>query len=259
MAEHMLTDRLAGQVNLHVLCSRPGSMHQPSRGICMPHLKPAALLKQPLTKNLFLSKSSPCIRKHQTFVRHPHLSSRASIGSETWIRFWQPCCHSHAPLDLLTSMDVCWQVVYDEASTQVWLMLHSGSRNIGNKTAQHHDGVAKQWLSDNGRTTPHGLNYAPIASEQGQQYLQVSRPAPPLCSCACNAWISDISQPSCTEPAARSCCQCLLLSMCCPNAADESCLQCCAHGFKLPMAQILDQRDPCMLGVGSACMPLLDC
>ena len=71
------------------------------------------------------------------------------------------------------SVSICPQVVYDEATNQVWLMLHSGSRNIGNKTAQHHDGVAKHWLTENGLTTPAGLNYAPIASEQGQQYLQV--------------------------------------------------------------------------------------
>lgn len=66
---------------------------------------------------------------------------------------------------------------------QVWLMLHSGSRNIGNKTAQHHDGVAKKWLSENGIVSAPGLNYAPIASEQGQQYLQVKRAYCPRCTC----------------------------------------------------------------------------
>lgn len=65
------------------------------------------------------------------------------------------------------------EVVYDEATNQVWLMLHSGSRNVGNKTATHHDGQAKQWLEKQGMQSAPGLNYMPIQSEKGQAYLQV--------------------------------------------------------------------------------------
>ena len=51
-------------------------------------------------------------------------------------------------------------------------MLHSGSRNVGNQTAMHHDKVAAGWLQDSSITAPTGLNYVPIKSEHGQQYLQ---------------------------------------------------------------------------------------
>ncbi|KAK9807265.1 hypothetical protein WJX73_005302 [Symbiochloris irregularis] len=64
------------------------------------------------------------------------------------------------------------EVVYDEATEQVWIMLHSGSRNIGNKSAMHHDGIAKDWLAREGLDTPTGLNYMPIASDEGKRYLQ---------------------------------------------------------------------------------------
>ena len=65
------------------------------------------------------------------------------------------------------------QVVYDETG-RVWIMLHSGSRNIGNITATHYDKMAKEGLQQRGITTPHNLNYLEIDSEEGQQYLQVA-------------------------------------------------------------------------------------
>ena len=43
------------------------------------------------------------------------------------------------------------QLVYDETG-RVWIMLHSGSRNIGNKTAQHYDDVAAKELKRQGIT-----------------------------------------------------------------------------------------------------------
>ncbi|EIE20289.1 UPF0027-domain-containing protein [Coccomyxa subellipsoidea C-169] len=63
------------------------------------------------------------------------------------------------------------EVVYDETG-RVWIMLHSGSRNIGNITATHYDKMAKEGLQQRGITTPHNLNYLEIDSEEGQQYLQ---------------------------------------------------------------------------------------
>mmetsp|Transcript_21937 Transcript_21937/g.51731 ORF Transcript_21937/g.51731 Transcript_21937/m.51731 type:complete len:306 (+) Transcript_21937:83-1000(+) len=38
------------------------------------------------------------------------------------------------------------EVVYCTSTEQVWVMLHSGSRGIGNKIAAHYNDVAKQWL-----------------------------------------------------------------------------------------------------------------
>ncbi|CAK9056503.1 unnamed protein product [Durusdinium trenchii] len=59
------------------------------------------------------------------------------------------------------------ELVYDEED-HVWMMLHSGSRNIGNVTAQHYDELAaKQCGKDR-----ESLAYLRIQSEQGQQYLK---------------------------------------------------------------------------------------
>lgn len=65
------------------------------------------------------------------------------------------------------------QVLHDE-SGRMWLMLHSGSRNIGNVTAQYYDKIAQEQLAQQGIKVPGGLNYLEIASEHGQGYLQVS-------------------------------------------------------------------------------------
>lgn len=58
------------------------------------------------------------------------------------------------------------ELVYDEAD-RVWMMLHSGSRNIGNVTAQHYDGVAAKQCGGSRES----LAYLKIESPEGQQYL----------------------------------------------------------------------------------------
>lgn len=62
------------------------------------------------------------------------------------------------------------ELVYDETG-RVWVMLHSGSRNIGNITAQLYDGKAAQELEQQGITVPGGLNYLEIDSTDGRAYL----------------------------------------------------------------------------------------
>ena len=52
-------------------------------------------------------------------------------------------------------------------------MLHSGSRNIGNKTAQYYDDVAAKELKQKGITVSQHLHYMEVDSEEGQSYLQV--------------------------------------------------------------------------------------
>ena len=52
-------------------------------------------------------------------------------------------------------------------------MLHSGSRNIGNKTAQHYDDIAAKELKRQGVTVRQRLHYMEVDSEEGQSYLQV--------------------------------------------------------------------------------------
>lgn len=66
------------------------------------------------------------------------------------------------------------EVVHEVDSGQVWVMLHSGSRNIGNRIAQHYDKVAKDMLKKQGVNTHalNGLNYMPIDSQEGQDYLR---------------------------------------------------------------------------------------
>ena len=66
------------------------------------------------------------------------------------------------------------EVVYEDKTEQVWCMLHSGSRNIGNRVAQHYDTVAKSMLNKQGVDTKklNGMNYMPIESQEGQDYLR---------------------------------------------------------------------------------------
>lgn len=66
------------------------------------------------------------------------------------------------------------EILYDEKTHDVWLMLHSGSRNIGNVTAQHHDKVAENMMKKLNLPQPrsHGLNYMPVDSEEGKSYLK---------------------------------------------------------------------------------------
>lgn len=71
-----------------------------------------------------------------------------------------------------TDNTVYLQVVHDETG-RVWLMLHSGSRNIGNITAQNYDKIAQTQLAQQNIKVPGGLNYLEIDSTPGQQYLQV--------------------------------------------------------------------------------------
>jgi len=59
------------------------------------------------------------------------------------------------------------ELVYDE-DDRVWMMLHSGSRNIGNVTAQHYDGVAAEQCD--GQTE--ALAYLRVSSDAGQSYIK---------------------------------------------------------------------------------------
>eukprot|EP01023_Acetabularia_acetabulum_P068500 TRINITY_DN9723_c0_g1_i13.p1 TRINITY_DN9723_c0_g1~~TRINITY_DN9723_c0_g1_i13.p1 ORF type:complete len:291 (-),score=48.62 TRINITY_DN9723_c0_g1_i13:1276-2148(-) len=64
------------------------------------------------------------------------------------------------------------EIVYDEGEQQVWILLHSGSRNIGNITAELYDKKAKSILDKMGLRMPPGLNYMEIDSKEGREYLQ---------------------------------------------------------------------------------------
>lgn len=59
----------------------------------------------------------------------------------------------------------------------VWIMIHSGSRNLGYKVARHYNNLAKElnkkWFS--GVPLKHELAFLPLASEEGEQYLAEMR------------------------------------------------------------------------------------
>ncbi|CAL1130428.1 unnamed protein product [Cladocopium goreaui] len=63
------------------------------------------------------------------------------------------------------------EVVYSEGDGQVWCMLHSGSRNVGNTTASFYDRVAgERGVALRGL---HGsLNYLDVESKDGRSYLK---------------------------------------------------------------------------------------
>lgn len=63
------------------------------------------------------------------------------------------------------------EVVYSEGDGQVWCMLHSGSRNVGNTTASFYDRVAgERGVALRGL---HGsLNYLDVESKDGRNYLK---------------------------------------------------------------------------------------
>ncbi|KAL7513188.1 hypothetical protein ACHAXN_010232 [Cyclotella atomus] len=66
------------------------------------------------------------------------------------------------------------EIVHCDKDNLVWSLLHSGSRNIGNRVAQHYDQIAKSMLQKQGvdTRTLNGINYMPIDSEEGQNYLR---------------------------------------------------------------------------------------
>ena len=66
------------------------------------------------------------------------------------------------------------EIVHCDRDNQVWSLLHSGSRNIGNRVAQQYDGIAKRLLQRQGIDTRrlNGIHYMPIDSQEGQDYLR---------------------------------------------------------------------------------------
>ena len=65
------------------------------------------------------------------------------------------------------------ELVHDEAG-RVWIMLHSGSRNIGNITASHYNNAARlqmRQLKELHQSNAE-LNFLKIESEEGQNYLK---------------------------------------------------------------------------------------
>ena len=66
------------------------------------------------------------------------------------------------------------EIVNEEKTGRIAIMLHSGSRGLGNRCATHYDKVARALLEKQGADTEalNGLNYMLIESEEGQNYLK---------------------------------------------------------------------------------------
>jgi len=56
---------------------------------------------------------------------------------------------------------------------RIWLMVHSGSRNLGNRIAQAYHRLAQIWDQQSGVSLPHrDLAFLPVDSSDGQSYLR---------------------------------------------------------------------------------------
>lgn len=68
------------------------------------------------------------------------------------------------------------EVLYENTSTEnIWLMLHSGSRKIGNITARYHQRIAIDQCSRRDKNIARGLAYLMTESITGQHYLNDMR------------------------------------------------------------------------------------
>lgn len=64
------------------------------------------------------------------------------------------------------------EIQYDEEDT-VWLMLHSGSRNLGYKIAEYYNNIAKEVIESNNISIPDDdLAFLSIDSEDGKNYIR---------------------------------------------------------------------------------------
>ena len=61
--------------------------------------------------------------------------------------------------------------VQSDEDGMLWLMVHSGSRNIGLRIAEHYDRAARALNEREQMSAPQYLNWLPLDSEQGADYL----------------------------------------------------------------------------------------
>lgn len=59
----------------------------------------------------------------------------------------------------------------DTASDEVWVMIHSGSRNVGYKVAEHYNELARFWCEKWYAETLPNLSFLPIESQMAKDYM----------------------------------------------------------------------------------------
>lgn len=108
------------------------------------------------------------ITREHTQERLADLRSRADAAGfdpASYARVWD------LQLGTLGSGNHFLEVTLDELD-RVWLFLHSGSRGVGNKIAQHHIGVAQQVCIDAGEELPdRDLAYLSESTAQFEAYI----------------------------------------------------------------------------------------
>jgi len=109
------------------------------------------------------------ITREHTQERLSELRDRADdagLDPGSYVRVWD------LQLGTLGSGNHFLEVTLDEAD-RVWLFLHSGSRGVGNKIAQHHIGVAQQVCIDAGVDLPdRDLAYLSEGSVEFDAYIR---------------------------------------------------------------------------------------
>lgn len=63
------------------------------------------------------------------------------------------------------------EIQKDTATDEVWIMIHSGSRNIGYKVAEHYNQIAQFWCEKWYADTLPNLAFLPIETQQGKDYM----------------------------------------------------------------------------------------
>jgi tRNA-splicing ligase RtcB len=61
--------------------------------------------------------------------------------------------------------------VQEDPQGAIWLMLHSGSRNLGKQVADYYNRQAKDWCLQEGQPFPTALAWLPTDSPKGRDYL----------------------------------------------------------------------------------------
>jgi len=95
-----------------------------------------------------------------------HRAQEAGVDPDRYARTWR------LQLGSLGSGNHFLEISLDEQD-RVWLFLHSGSRGVGNKIAQHHIGVAQQMARKEGVSLPNrDLAYLVEGTEAFSAYLR---------------------------------------------------------------------------------------
>lgn len=64
------------------------------------------------------------------------------------------------------------EIQKDVATDDVWVMIHSGSRNVGLTIAKKYASIAEEWCKKWYAETQPGLEFLPIEFEEGKKYLR---------------------------------------------------------------------------------------